>query len=131
MIDAVATSVDCLPCDITRSVYSRGEQREYRFYLRERRPQLPVLASGQHQLMDWYGFIERNESHAGKEPCRIEAQFCLAGGVWYQVVDGIAALCWESRVWILVQQPSHYYQIMTRQRMMPVAMPFANMPQGW
>ena len=131
MIDAVATPVDCLPCDIVRPVYSRGDQREYRFYLKERRPQLPVLHCGQHVLMDWSGFIQRDEQHAGKEPCRVEAQFCLAGGIWYQVVDGIAALCHNTRVWMLVQEPSHYYQIMTRQRMMPVAMPFANLPAGW
>ena len=131
MIDAVATCVDALPCDLPRPVYPRGEQREYRFYLRERRPQLPVLHCGQHQLMDWCGFIQRDEPHTDKEPCRIEANYCLAGGIWYQVVDGIAALCGASCVWILVQEPSHYYQIMTRQRLMPVAMPFAEFPVGW
>ncbi len=135
MIDAIATCVDSLPCDTAGPVYPRGDRQEYRFYLAEQRLRLPVLFCGQHQFMTWAGFIHRESveagHHAGKEPCRIEASFCLAGGIWYQVVDGITALCRESRVWMMVQESSHYYQVMTRQRTMPVATPYADLPAGW
>lgn len=82
---------------------------------------LPVLLDGQLLILPWKGWkdIETlQEGYAG-QAAEIPATFCFDSGIWY-TMRGIRC-CVVGRLVYPIRRPaSHYYEVMTRQRRMPL-----------
>lgn len=104
-------------------------------------PVLPVWMNGQLQILAWgnrnaSSRLPRTtwcscdslkesqwESLHPIEAC-IPASYACDRGVWYLVTEGVRGVIVEERnrqvVYLLSQQATHYYEVMTRNRRMPV-----------
>lgn len=103
-----------------------GGEREYRFMLREHNACLPAWFEGQLQIVPWSGYCEQESLSEGDWqkhhplPVDIPASFAVDRGVWYLVREGFRGIMVSQRVYLLRQPATHYYQIMTRNKRMPV-----------
>jgi hypothetical protein len=123
--------------------HDRGGEPEVQFLYRQRPTCLPVWYEGQLRILRWGN--RRGESRvlpctgwtwlatveAGSwakwsaEPVEIPATMALEKGIWYKVRQGLRGLLVEDEqgvaaVYIIIEPASHYYEIMTRSRWMPV-----------
>lgn len=131
MCEAISLSWRELPEDLIRQhqlvpiMRDQGE-REYQFFKRQRNARLPVWHEGQLQLLPWQGYCEQEVLEAGRWlsrhpiPVDIPATFGCDHGVWYLVREGFRGVIAEEKVYLLRQPSSHYYEIMTRNKRMPV-----------
>jgi hypothetical protein len=122
-------------------IYTRGGERELRFLYRQRDPVLPVWHEGCLQLVQWGGKRNRSLPRGGwawledledgqwqdysPVPVNIPAAAGLENGIWFKVQEGMrgVVIADERRVatvYLLVEPASHYYQIMTRSKRMPI-----------
>jgi hypothetical protein len=95
-------------CGLGRHLHKRGDQPEYRFYYRDRRPRLPVLRDGRLFFARWGNgrgqsrylprtgwtwlrtIREGGWRHTGAVPVDIPASYGLDGrGVWYLIEQGV------------------------------------------
>ncbi len=129
--------------DLGRRVHERGGEREVQFRLWDRERVLPVRLGGQLEVVRWGN--RRGQSRGlprtawtrldtlaaggwgelGPEPVVIPATMGLDRGVWYSVREGVRGLLVEDEegrpvVYVLVEPASHYYEVMTRSKWMPV-----------
>jgi hypothetical protein len=126
-----------------RRVHRRGGEWEFRFLYRDRHPRLPVWRDGRLQIVRWgngrgqsrylprtgWTWLETVESGGwrglGAVPVDIPATLGLEGGVWFRVRHGMRGLLVPDErglavVYMICEPASHYYQVMTRSRRMPV-----------
>jgi len=119
-----------------RSASGNGEIH----FLHRARPRLiPAWYQGELCVLPWGcsvsgfprdGMIERDSIAEGKwqsipfEHVVIPATLGLDRGVWYQIREGIQGVIHrrgrEAYVFMLLEDASHYYQVMTRSDKMPV-----------
>lgn len=146
----IAVTGSGLPTELTqrhgleRRLYLRGEQREYRFLLRDRRPCLPIWRDGQLQVVRWgnsrgqsgclprTGWTWESSIREGRwqnveaVAVDIPATYGLERrGVWFLIETGIRGLLVPDErgiaVCYMICEPSrHYYKIMTSSDRMPV-----------
>jgi hypothetical protein len=146
---AVALVLSDLPAEVAEGdalagrVHARGDgEREARFYWRAEPPLLPVWLDGRLQLVRWgsrrggrplppTGWTWRATVEAGRwaglrpERVDIPATYCLAGGVWTRLKEGVRGLLVRDRagepvVYMLCEPATRYYRVMTRCEWMPV-----------
>lgn len=83
---------------------------------------LPVWIDGQLLILPWKGWqlVEslRAGQHGGEEGL-IPATFCYDSGVWY-TSSGIRCSVVRGIAYPINQPSSHYYEVMTRQKRMPL-----------
>jgi len=128
---------------LAHRLHERGGEPEYRFLWRHRPALLPVWHEGQLRLVRWG--CRRGESrtlpttgwtwresveggkwqHASAQPVDIPARVILERGVWIAVRQGVRGLLVEDEgrtptVYVVIEPASHYYEVMTRSRWMPV-----------
>jgi len=123
-------------------VHERGGEQEVRFLYRTRQPRLPVWLDGQLEILRWgsrdrrcalpyTGWTWQATVEAGRwaawhaEPVVIPATLGLDGGIWYRIRQGVQGLVVRNQeeepiVYMLVETASHYYEVMTRAKRMPV-----------
>ena len=124
-------------------VRHEGADQEVRFLFRDPRPLLPVWCGNQLGILEWgncsngksrlprTGWIGVEALEAGDwrwlnpEPVDIPATLGLERGIWFQIKEGIRGVLVrdqkdEPHVYMLTKPASHYYQVMTRHRRMPV-----------
>ncbi len=131
-------------CGLARHRYPRNGGPEFRFYLRERRPRLPVLRDGRlffprwgntrgqsrslpRTAWTWHATIrEGGWRHTGAIPVDIPASYGLERrGVWYFIEVGIRGLLVPDErgnavAYVICEPASHYYRIMTGSDRMPI-----------
>ncbi len=116
-------------------VHERGGEPEVRFYWRAAPALLPVWLDGRIQLARWgnrdrrgrlppTGWTWRETVEAGRwaelraEPVVVPATYCLVGGVWFRVREGVQGLAVRGRdgasVYLIVERASRYFRVMTR-----------------
>jgi hypothetical protein len=129
---------------VRRRRYRRGHARpEARFLFSDPDRRLPVLIHGELRLLPWgarrgetrrlpcTGWTWKETLEKGMwrelapEPVIVPACFVLDHGVWFHAIRGVQALAvrdanGEEVAYVLVEPASHYYQVMTRSRWMPV-----------
>ena len=150
MCVAVALVLSELPAEVVEGdalagrVYARGGgEKEARFYYRAEPPLLPVWLDGRLQLARWgcrrrgdkalpptgWTWVSTVEAGrwAGMRPERVDvpATYCLAGGVWTRLKEGVRGLLVRDRagaavVYMLCEPATRYYRVMTRCEWMPV-----------
>jgi hypothetical protein len=130
--------------ELERRRYARGEQQEYRFLFRDRRPCLPIWRDGQLQIVRWGNGRGQSRSlprtgwtwletirqgswrGSGAVPVEIPASYGLERrGVWFLIETGIRGLLVpDERGWavcyMICEPATHYYRIMTGSDRMPV-----------
>jgi hypothetical protein len=146
----IAVTGSELPTELTqrhgleRRLYLRGEQREYRFLLRDRKPCLPIWRDGQLQIVRWgnsrgqsrclprTGWTWESSIREGKwqgieaVAVDIRASYGLERrGVWFLIETGIRGLLVPDErgiavCYMICEPSSHYYKIMTGSDRMPV-----------
>lgn len=128
---------------LEHSAHERGGEREVRFLYRERMPRLPVWRDGRLQIVRWgngrgqsrflprtgWTWMETIDSGGWRGtdaiPVDIAVTLGLERGVWFRVRQGIRGLLVPDERGIAVgymicEPASHYYQVMTHSRRMPV-----------
>jgi hypothetical protein len=126
-----------------RKVIRNGDSDpEIQFLFRHPRPLLPAWIDSQLIVCHWgnqdrhsrlprTGWINSDELdrwiHAKPKLIQIPANYGFEKGIWYQIIEGIKGVlvCDERRVphvYMLTEPASHYYNVMTRSRRMPVFM---------
>lgn len=128
---------------LRRRVHHRDGRRELWFLYRDRRPRLPVWRDGQLLCVrwgngrgqsrvlprtgwTWLATVESGYWNAiGAVAVDIPAALGYDGGVWYHLRQGIRGiLVPDERGWavcyMICEPASHYYQVMTRSRRMPL-----------
>jgi hypothetical protein len=129
---------------MVRRLHMRGERPEYRFLWRDARPQLPVISDGRLILARWgngrrqsrilpstgWTWLAslRDGSWTGIDAAEvvIPATYGLDGrGVWFLIQVGIGGLLvpdenGKAVVYVIAEPASHYYEVMTGERRMPV-----------
>src|SRR5262249_44864501 len=85
----------------------------------------PAIQAARHGLGQAGGRGGRKVADLHPELVDIPACFAWDKGVWYQVREGVRGiLVWDGEeracVYMLTEQASHYYQVMTRNERMPV-----------
>ena len=130
---------------MARRLHMRGERPEYRFLWRDARPQLPVISDGRLILARWGNGRRQSRALAARPAGRgwlrlrdgswtgidaaevvIPATYGLDGrGVWFLIQVGIRGLLvpdenGKAVVYVIAEPASHYYQVMTGERRMPV-----------
>lgn len=128
---------------LERRTHARGGEREVRFLYTDREPCLPVWRDGRLQIVRWgngrrqsrwlprTGWTWQETLDAGgwsgwrPEPIDIPATLGLEKGVWFRVRQGMRGLAVADErglpvAYMLCEPASHYYQVMTRSRRMPV-----------
>ena len=120
----------------------RSEQaaEEIRFLRRARRALLPVWYQNELSLFEWGNRDRRNRLPCGAylmqeelksgywqngEPVEVPANFGLVNHVWFHVVGGFRGVLLRDRdgnahVYLLMQPASHYYEVMTHSKRMPL-----------
>ncbi len=123
-------------------IFDRGE-KEVQFLFRHQPTVLPVWIDGRLQLVRWGN--RRNENRtlpvtgwtwqatvaAGTwkkwqgEPVDIPATMALDNRVWYSVREGLRGILARDEggvaaVYVVCEPASHYYEVMTRSKWMPV-----------
>ena len=123
-------------------VRSEGAEREIRFLYRDVRPLVPAWIGDELNIVAWGNPRRRSKLprmkavaqetiQAGQwlgvhpEPVDIPASFGWDKGVWYRIKEGIRGILVRDEsncpiVYLLTEPASHYYQVMTRNRRMPV-----------
>jgi len=121
-------------------VRNDGAEKEYRFLYRDRRPLIPVWHCDELCIYPWgsggtklprTGWVAIESLKDGRwrelapEEVEIPATFGFDRGIWFQVPEGIKGMlvrdeCGRPHVYMLTQQASHYYQVMTRNYREPV-----------
>lgn len=115
--------------------HDRGGEPEYRFRWDARPTLLPVRLDGRLQLARWgnrdrrgrlppTGWTWRESVEAGRwaglrpELVTVPATYCLTGGVWYRVREGVQAVCVRDHagpaVYLMVERATRYFRVMTR-----------------
>lgn len=145
---AIALAVSDVPTELTgllvRRLHVRGEQPEYRFTFRDRRPRLPILRDGRLQVARWgngrgqsrflprSGWVWQAEIEAGMWQgsgairVTIPATYGLERrGVWFHIQTGIRGILVPDEhgyavAYMIVEPASHYYCVMTSSDRMPV-----------
>jgi hypothetical protein len=141
MCAGIALSLSELPLWLHERVHIRDGQREARFLWRHHPRLLPVWHEGRLQIVRWggsrrgslpvTGWAWRETLDAGgwapwqPELVDIPATFCLEGGVWFRVRQGVRGLLVhddqdEPAAYILCEPATRYYRVMTRSDRMPV-----------
>jgi hypothetical protein len=149
MFGGIALAWSALPLELIRQhrldrrAYERGGEREVQFLYRHRPRWLPVWHEGQLRLVLWGN--RRGESRRlpctgwtwqatveagtwadwGAVPVDVPATMGLENGVWYRITQGLRGLLVEDEqgralVYLICEPASHYYEVMTRSRWMPV-----------
>lgn len=119
-----------------------GADREFRFLHQDARPVLPVWVNRELRIVSWGH--PRRESRlprakavpvesvregmwlgARPEEVEIPASFGWDQGVWFRIREGIQGILVRDEentpvVYMLTEPATHYYQVMTRNRRMPV-----------
>lgn len=119
-----------------------SDTKEVRFLYRDPRPQLPALVDNELLLVEWgnrdnkqsrlprTGWCRTESLEAGTwrhlRPREVVIPACLGleKGVWFQIREGIRAIlvldeAGGQHAYMLTEQASHYYQVMTRHNRMP------------
>ena len=149
MLSGVALALSDLPLKLITEhglrdrIRERGGEPEVQFLFGDARRLLPVWQGGQLRVVTWGNRRDENRSlpctgwtqlitvEAGRwadfqpESVVIPATLGLDKGVWYRIRQGIRGLLvrderGEARVFVLCEPSTHYYQVMTRSRWMPV-----------
>ena len=128
---------------LSRRACERGGEQEIQFLYRDRLPRLPIWRDGRLQIVRWGNgrgqsrFLPRTGwtwlttveqgywRHQEAIPVDIPASLGFDRGVWYSVREGMRGLLVPDErgmavVYMLCEPASHYYQVMTRSRRMPV-----------
>jgi hypothetical protein len=128
---------------LRRRAHQRGGERELRFYYRDRDPRLPVWRDGRLQVVRWgngrgqsrhlprtgWTWLETVQQGGWRGldpiPVDIPAMLIVERGIWVAVTQGVRGLLVPDErgyavVYMLCEPASHYYQVMTRSRRMPV-----------
>jgi hypothetical protein len=149
MCTGIALAASDVPLDaverysLSGRLHERGGEREYRFLFRDKPRLLPIIHDGQFQIVRW----GRRRGEAGRLPCtgwtwletlekgtwqearpeevQIPATMGLENGRWFAVREGIRGLVvaderGELVAYMLCEPASHYYEVMTRSKRMPV-----------
>lgn len=121
-------------------IRSEGAEREIRFLYRDRVPLIPAWHGNEFTVCSWgsqnrrsrlprTGCVAKAIIESWREvnpvPVEIPAAFGLERGFWYLIRQGVRGVLvhdeWEQpHVYILTQPASHYYEVMTRSKTMPV-----------
>lgn len=149
MCTGIALAASALPLELIDRhrlqgrFHDRGGEREVQFLYRQRPCLLPVWHEGQLRIVRWgtrrgegrvlpyTGWTWRATVEAGRwapwgaESVEIPATMALERGVWYKVRQGLRGLIVGDErgipvVYIICEPASHYYEVMTRSRWMPV-----------
>ena len=113
---------------------------EVRFHWQARPTLLPVWLDGRVQVVQWGSrdrrgplpptgwtwreSVERGKwRHTGAEVVTVPACYCLVGGVWYRVREGVRAVCVRTpggpAAFVVVEPSTRYFGVMTRSAWMP------------
>ena len=126
-----------------RRVHERGGEPEIQFLYRDRVPRLPIWRDGRLQVARWgngrgqsrflprtgWTWLETIQQGGwrGLDPIPVDIPATLGfdGGVWFRVRRGFRGLLVPDErgyavAYMLCKPASHYYQVMTRSRRMPV-----------
>jgi hypothetical protein len=132
--------------ELANRIRTRGDatQEELHFMYTDPIVQLPVIHDGQMLICEWgnrgglkvsklpaTGWCRLESIEAGKwrwlkpEKVIIPADFGLEKSVWFQINEGMEGVLVHDeqkrpRVYMLTQQASHYYEVMTRHERMPI-----------
>lgn len=121
-------------------VRQEGADREFRFLYRDRRPVIPAWNCNQLGIFVWgsggtklpkTGWVSLESLEEGRwrdlEPERVDipATFGFERGIWFQIREGLRGVLVRDEadrphIYLLTQQSSHYYNVMTRSPRMPV-----------
>ena len=119
-----------------------GADWEIRFLFRDPLPLIPAWHGERLDVYPWgntdrrsklprTGWVKMQDLEAGywnqlrPEQVDIPASFGLDKGVWFQIREGIRGILvldekGQAHVYMLTEPASHYYEVMTRNRWMPV-----------
>ena len=120
-----------------------GADEEIHFLFRAKKALLPVWIGNELEILEWgnrdnklsklphtgWARIESIEKglwqHLRPEEVEIPAAFGLEKGVWFQINEGMKGILVRDEkklphVYMLTQQASHYYEVMTRHNREPV-----------
>lgn len=129
---------------IKARIMGRGGEEEVQFFY-DRRPSpplLPILLDGQFRIVRWGNrqrkskmlpHTGRVEMHELQQGCWQHADFievvilgsaALHRGVWFPLLEGIRGIYLRDEhgtptVFMLMEKPTDYYQIMTKSKVMP------------
>ena len=109
-----------------KRVHDRDGQKERRFLHRDAERVLPLGYEGRLRLARWGGWVEEGKWAAREpEPVEIPATMGLEGGVWFKIQQGIRGVLVKddggnAAVYVVCEPASHYYEVMTRSKRMPV-----------
>jgi hypothetical protein len=147
MCDGVALAWSELPLEwverhgLAGRIHERGGEQEVRFLYRDRQPLLPVWHEGQLLLVRWGkgrspglprgGWTRQTTVEGGywqewqAQAVEIPASLGRTNGVWYQIKQGVRGLLvadesGELAAYMICEPASHYFQVMTRSKWMPV-----------
>jgi hypothetical protein len=129
---------------LSRRLHRRGEQAEYRFLFRDRKPRLPIWRDGRLQVVRWGNGRGQSRSlprtgwtwlktiqeggwrGSDAVPVDIPASYGLERrGVWFLIETGLRGLLVpDERGWavcyVICEPSTHYYRIMTGSDRIPV-----------
>src|SRR5436190_1713358 len=149
MCSGIALAYSELPAELIQqhglqsSVYDRGGEKEIRFLSRQASRMLPIWHEGKLRLVRWGCRSQESkvlpctawtwlssveEGHwAGwqGEAVDIPATMGLENGVWFRIRQGIRGILVQDEhgvdvVYMLCEPATHYYEVMTRSKRMPV-----------
>ena len=124
-------------------IYERGGEKEIRFLARQAPRLLPVWHQGQLRIVcwgcrrgqskvlpctswTWLTSVEEGQwADWHGEPVDIPASMGLENGVWFRIREGIRGVLVQDEhkldvVYMICEPASHYYEVMTRSKRMPV-----------
>jgi hypothetical protein len=148
MFGGVALALSELPTELIeahgleRRIHERGGEPEVQFLHRDRERLLPVWLEGRLHVLPWgsrrgesrllpatgwtwQATVEEGKwAELGAEPVVVPASMGLDRGVWYRIREGLRGLVVTdenglTRVYVVCEPASHYYQVMTRSPWMP------------
>ncbi len=148
MFGGLALALSELPVELierrglAERIHDRGGEPEVRFLFGQRQRVLPAWLNGQLQIVSWgtrrgesrslpctgWTWLETVEAGGwagdGVQPVVIPATLGFDGGVWFGIREGIRGVAATdeagvTRVYVVCEPASHYYQVMTRSPRMP------------
>jgi hypothetical protein len=149
MCTGIALAWNELPTELTvrlnlrRRIHERGGEAEVRFLFEDLEPLLPIWRDYQLEIACWgnhrgrskilprTGWVWREELESGvwkntdAAKVVVPATLGLEKGVWFRIRQGIHALIVSDEhkiphVYMLCDEPTHYYRVMTRSDRMPL-----------